>query len=40
MPKRVKFRRPHRVYFSGKAKGGTELAFGDYGLVATTLCCY
>ena len=38
MPKRVKFRRPHRVYFSGKAKGGTELAFGEYGLVATEGC--
>ena len=38
MPKRVKFRRPHRVYYSGKAKGGTELAFGEYGLVATEGC--
>ncbi len=38
IPKRVKYRRPHRVYFSGKAKGGTELAFGDYGLVATEGC--
>ena len=38
MPKRVKYRRPHRVYFSGKAKAGTELAFGEYGLVATEGC--
>ena len=38
MPKRVKYRRPHRVYFHGKAKGGTELAFGDYGIVATEGC--
>ena len=38
MPKRVKYRRPHRVYYSGKAKGGTELAFGEYGLVATEGC--
>ena len=38
MPKRVKYRRPHRVYFHGKAKAGTELAFGDYGLVATEGC--
>lgn len=38
MPKRVKFRRPHRVYFHGKAKGGTELAFGQYGLQATEGC--
>jgi len=34
MPKRTKFRRPHRVSYEGHAKGGTELAFGDYGLVA------
>lgn len=39
MPKRVKFRRPHRVYFNGrKAKGGTELAFGSFGLQATEGC--
>ena len=38
MPKRVKYRRPHRVYFHGKAKGGTEMAFGEYGLVATEGC--
>ena len=37
-PKRVKYRRPHRVYFHGKAKGGTELAFGEFGLVATEGC--
>ncbi len=38
MPKRVKYRRPHRVYYHGKAKGGTELAFGEYGLQATEGC--
>ncbi len=38
MPKRVKYRRPHRVYYSGHAKGGTELAFGEYGLQATEGC--
>ena len=38
MPKRRKFRRPHRVYFHGKAKGGTDFAFGTYGLVATEGC--
>ena len=38
MPKRVKYRRPHRVYYSGHAKGGTELAFGSYGIVATEGC--
>jgi large subunit ribosomal protein L16 len=34
MPKRVKFRRPHRPSLKGRAKGGTEVAFGDYGLQA------
>lgn len=39
IPKRVKYRRPHRVYYKGrKAKGGTELAFGEWGLVATEGC--
>lgn len=33
-PKRTKYRRPHRVSYEGPAKGGTELAFGDYGLVS------
>jgi len=34
MPKRTKYRRPHRVKYEGKAKGGTEVSFGEYGLVA------
>jgi large subunit ribosomal protein L16 len=35
MPKRVKFRRPHRPRkLTGRAKGGTEVAFGEYGLQA------
>ena len=34
MPKRVKWRRPHRLSYEGHAKGGTKLAFGEYGLVA------
>jgi large subunit ribosomal protein L16 len=34
MPKKVKFRRPHRGKMRGKAKGGTEVAFGEYGLKA------
>ena len=39
MPKRVKFRRPHRVYYRDrKAKGGTEINFGEFGLVATEGC--
>ncbi len=32
MPKRTKYRRPHRVPYEGKAKGGTNVNFGDYGL--------
>ena len=35
MPKRTKYRRPHRLSYEGKAKAGTEVAFGEYGLVAT-----
>ena len=38
IPKTTKFRRPHRVYYDGKAKAGTELAFGDYGMVALEGC--
>ncbi|MCK7487926.1 MAG: 50S ribosomal protein L16 [Bacillus subtilis] len=34
MPKRTKFRRPHRVSFEGHAKGGDHISFGDYGLMA------
>jgi large subunit ribosomal protein L16 len=34
MPKRTKYRRPHRVSFEGHAKGGDSVAFGQYGLVA------
>lgn len=34
MPKRTKYRRPHRVSFEGHAKGGDSIAFGQYGLVA------
>jgi len=34
MPKRVKYRRQHRGRMKGKAKGGTEVTFGDYGLIA------
>lgn len=37
MPKRVKFRRPHRPRkMEGKAKGGTQVTYGDFGLQATT----
>ena len=34
MPKRTKYRKPHRITYDGKAKGNTKLQFGDYGLVA------
>jgi len=34
MPKKVKYRRPHRGKMRGEAKGGTEVAFGEYGLKA------
>ncbi len=33
-PKRTKYRRPHRVSYEGKAKGGTKVSFGDYGLMS------
>ncbi|MDD3999933.1 MAG: 50S ribosomal protein L16 [Bacilli bacterium] len=36
MPKRTKYRRPHRVSYEGKAKGAKTLNFGDYGLQALT----
>lgn len=32
IPKRTKYRRPHRVKYEGKAKSGTTVSFGDYGL--------
>ncbi len=31
-PKRTKYRRPHRVSYEGKAKGGSSIDFGDFGL--------
>ncbi|MGI8317268.1 50S ribosomal protein L16 [Halobacillus mangrovi] len=34
MPKRVKYRRQHRTSLKGRAKGGTEVSFGEYGLQA------
>ncbi|WP_141434123.1 50S ribosomal protein L16 [Bacillus sp. 03113] len=34
LPKRVKYRRVHRGKMRGQAKGGTEVAFGEYGLQA------
>ena len=34
IPKRTKYRRPHRLRYDGVAKGNTELHFGAYGLMA------
>ena len=34
IPKRTKYRKPHRVSYDGHAKGNTELHFGEYGLQA------
>ena len=34
MPNRTKYRRPHRLSYEGKSKAGTEVAFGESGLVA------
>ena len=33
-PKKVKHRKQHRGRMRGKAKGGIDISFGDYGLVA------
>ena len=35
-PKRTKFRKAHKGRIRGKAKGGTTLNFGSYGLKALT----
>lgn len=34
MPKRTKYRRPHRVSYEGNAHRGTTITFGEYGLQA------
>ncbi|MFD2640128.1 50S ribosomal protein L16 [Piscibacillus salipiscarius] len=34
MPKRVKFRRQHRASLKGRAKGGTQVSHGEFGLQA------
>ena len=38
MPKRVKFRKQQRGRRRGQAKGGNEINFGDYGLMALEPC--
>jgi large subunit ribosomal protein L16 len=35
-PKRTKFRKSHKGHTAGKAKGGNEVSFGDYGLQVTS----
>ena len=34
VPKRTKYRRPHRISYEGRSKAGREVVFGEYGLVA------
>lgn len=34
VPKKLKYRKPHRGKRRGNAKGGTEIEFGEYGLQA------
>lgn len=34
IPKRTKYRRPHRLKYDGKARGNLELHFGEFGLRA------
>ena len=34
IPSRTKYRRVHRLKYEGKAKGNTELHYGEYGLMA------
>ncbi len=35
-PRKVKHRKMHRTSYDGKAKGNKYVAFGEFGLVATT----
>ena len=34
MPKRTKYRRPHRLSYEGRSKAGRSIDFGEFGLVA------
>lgn len=36
MPKRTKWRRPHRRKLGGEAHKGTKVTYGEFGLQATT----
>ena len=39
MPKRTKFRKPHRDCLVGETKGGAYVAFGEFGVQAME-CAY
>ncbi len=34
IPRKTKYRKPHRISYEGKSKGNLELHFGSYGLQA------
>ena len=34
IPKKTKYRRPHRLKYEGVSRGNTKLSFGDFGLQA------
>ena len=34
MPKKTKYRKPHRVKYDGKTRGNKTVTFGEYGLMA------
>ena len=34
IPKKTKYRKPHRVSYDGHARGNAKLTFGEYGLMA------
>ncbi|MBD3257997.1 50S ribosomal protein L16, partial [candidate division GN15 bacterium] len=38
MPKRVKYRKQQRGRLRGKARGGTSISFGEFGLKALEPC--
>ena len=35
IPKRTKYRRPHRLRYDGVTRGNKKVHFGEYGLMAT-----
>ena len=34
MPKRTKYRKPHRLSYEGRSNAGRKVSFGEFGLVA------